>query len=295
MVQQILKLDLDPAETYDARVLIAVAYHAAGDLERAEQTYRQAIDAYPKRPEAHANLADLLVRQNRLDEAIEEYHLTADLQPDAASAVYERIGDLLSERGRHDEALDALYTAVKRDPTNAEAYYSLGWVHEQRDELGQAIAMYTQAIDISFKYEAAYIALGRVYAKQGDVESLERMIQQMRGLIITEAERYDACLVFAEVYQAAGERERQEQAYREAIALDPERAEAYTNLAQFLADQEKLDEAIQVCMQMAQQPQLRYSAQVSLGNLLAAQGKHDEARSAYRQAIETGTHLPAAG
>ena len=74
-------------------------------------------------------------------------------------------------------------------------------------------------------------------------------------------------------------------AFRQAIRLKPDLAEAHSGLGDALAAQGKLDEAISACRQAIRAKPDLAAAHSSLGNTLAAQGKLDEAIPAYRQAI----------
>jgi tetratricopeptide (TPR) repeat protein len=63
---QILATGEDPY----MRVRLGNVYRDRGELEPAEQAYRKAISHDPSIPSAYLNLADLLARQGRLDEAL---------------------------------------------------------------------------------------------------------------------------------------------------------------------------------------------------------------------------------
>src|SRR5262245_1930706 len=83
----------------------------------------------------------------------------------------------------------------------------------------------------------------------------------------------------------AGQLVAAEACYRQALAAQPNLAEAHCNLGLALTGQGKFDEAIAACRQaIAIKPDFA-NAHSSLGNALAAQGKPDEAVAAYRQAI----------
>ena len=84
--------------------------------------------------------------------------------------------------------------------------------------------------------------------------------------------------------------------YRQALALDPRRAEAHSNLALVLARQEKHDEAAALFRQaIALKPDFA-DAHNGLGFLLAWQGKLDEAVASYERAIAIApNHFEALG
>jgi predicted O-linked N-acetylglucosamine transferase (SPINDLY family) len=74
-------------------------------------------------------------------------------------------------------------------------------------------------------------------------------------------------------------------AYRQAIGIKPDYAEAYSNLGNALKDQGKLEEAIAAYRQAIGIKPDYAEAHFNLGNALRDQGKLNEAVAAYRQAI----------
>ncbi len=74
-------------------------------------------------------------------------------------------------------------------------------------------------------------------------------------------------------------------AYRQAIRIKPDYADAYSNLGAALLEQGKLDDAIAAFRQAIRIKPDYVQAFSNLGNALRNQGKPDEAIAAYRQAI----------
>ena len=72
-----------------------------------------------------------------------------------------------------------------------------------------------------------------MFGRLGDAEGIARMARQVIELELDPADRYEAQLAFAEVYREAGEFEKSERAYREALALAPENPMAYVGLRNF--------------------------------------------------------------
>ena len=76
-----------------------------------------------------------------------------------------------------------------------------------------------------------------------------------------------------------------EQAYRQALQLQPGFAEAWLNLGVALKSQGRLSDAEASCRQALQTRPAFVEALNNLGNILLAQGRHAEAESAYRHAL----------
>jgi superkiller protein 3 len=264
---------------------LARLHQGQGKLDKAEALIEKARKAAPDSADPYVVLAQLREQQGRTDDAIALYRQLVQLRPNEASGAFQRIGDLLIALERHDEAAAALGLAVQRDPSNAGAYFSLGTIHERQGNLEQAAEMYSRTIHANSDYHKAYIALGRVYGQQGNKSALESIVRQLMSLDLEPEERYAACLESAELYKTVDEAGSARASYDRAIELDPLRPEGYVALMRLFAGEGRLDDAVQVCHQMARQPELAYGAHVSRGSLLAEKQDHGSAEEAFRQAI----------
>ena len=94
--------------------------------------------------------------------------------------------------------------------------------------------------------------------------------------------------------QAQGKPEEAIGAYREAIRLKPDDADAYANLGDTLNQEGKLEEAIAAYRAAIRlQPDFA-DAHNNLGNMMANQGKLDEAVAEYRESIRIQPNMAAA-
>ena len=80
-------------------------------------------------------------------------------------------------------------------------------------------------------------------------------------------------------------------AYRHAISIKPDYAQAHSNLGNALIELRRLDEAVTACRQAIILKPDFAEARFNLGNALAGQGKLDDAVAAYRQAIRVKPNL----
>lgn len=90
-----------------------------GDLIKAIDCYRKALELRPDFFEAHNNLGTALKDQGKLDEAVESYRRALHIQPDFAEA-HQNLSIVLREQGKPDEAAAALRKAMQLG-TAAEA------------------------------------------------------------------------------------------------------------------------------------------------------------------------------
>jgi tetratricopeptide (TPR) repeat protein len=272
----------------DAFVRIGNLLRAQKRYDEAQQEFQHAIQSDPTNAEAYYNLGAVYEQQDNVDRAVQLYRQVVEFQSTgiAASQAYVRIGNLLRARKQYDQAAQEFQHAIQSSPNNPGAYYDLATIYEQQGNTKKALTNYIQATDLAPKYRDAYVGRGRIYAKRKDMKSVARMARQILDLELDPAEKYDAYLLIADVYKAAGDADQAAHSYRKALELYPKHPEAYVSLAQLLAVENRLEEALEIWRQMASQPELARTAFISIGNLLATRKKFEDAEQSYRRAIE---------
>jgi tetratricopeptide (TPR) repeat protein len=131
--------------------------------------------------------------------------------------------------GASDEALGHLQRALALDPANVQALYNLGWVHECRQEWGEALAFYRLAALRAPQDATNATSLGALLISLGrGAEAVPWLEQALRY-----APAYDrAHSLLGAALLRLGERRRAEAHLREALRLDPGDREARLALAQ---------------------------------------------------------------
>jgi len=108
------------------RAMLAAAYAADNRLPEAITAYRNLLEGEPKAASHHNNLAILLVRTGRVEEAFNHFRRARKLDK-AQAATYEfNLAAALFNAGRYKDAGSHFRNAVRRDPTMAVAHYFYG-------------------------------------------------------------------------------------------------------------------------------------------------------------------------
>ena len=161
--------------------------------------------------------------------------------------------------------------------------------HHQAGQLAQAEALYRQILQQDPNHSDALHLLGMVAYQMGRNESAVDLI----GRSIALQPHPEACRNLGVALAAQGQLDAAIAAYRQAIALNPNYAEAYGNLGNALQAKGQLDAAIAMFRQaIALIP--RPEACCQLGNALRSSGQPHEASAAYRQAIALNPQYPEA-
>ena len=116
-----------------------------GDTGSAEQLFRQALTINPSHQPSYHGLAELLVQQNRGQEAQRLLGTWAATQPYIPESHVE-LAWLQREMGQPDAAAQSLQKALQVNPNHATALAHLGQYYQDRGQAGQAVAMFQQSL-----------------------------------------------------------------------------------------------------------------------------------------------------
>jgi tetratricopeptide (TPR) repeat protein len=158
----------------------------------------------------HFVLGTVLRRQERFDEALDEFTESLRLMP-GFPETHNQLSYLFYRTDDSDNALAEARTALSIDPANAEAYRYLGLAFYAGGHYDAALHAFDEAL---VREPAASVANADVYFDMG----------------ITHRDQGDA--------------RRAAIAYRHALSLRPDFWEAHSNLGVVLHDEDKLDEAV---------------------------------------------------
>jgi tetratricopeptide (TPR) repeat protein len=145
-----------------------VATTAPDQPSQYEQELRAAVEQQPDNPQPMISLANLLVAQDRGDEAVQWYERAIAQDPDRLQSRLD-FGYALTRRGSFADAEIQFERAIAIDPESADAHYLLGelYLAWQPQRLSEARAAFEQAIAVqpgSVAAEQAEMALAEVSA-----------------------------------------------------------------------------------------------------------------------------------
>ncbi len=111
------QIELAEKQPDDASVLndLGNLLTLAGDLERAEEVYRRAVELAPEGVTPRFNLALLLQQRKNIDAAVEQLRRVVDLDPEHAWAHYQ-LGAIQEARGMEKQAVRSYARAFAIDP-----------------------------------------------------------------------------------------------------------------------------------------------------------------------------------
>lgn len=157
----------------------------SGDHSRAQELFEQVIRSDPKYPMAHMNLGSLLMTQNKVNEALAEWHKEQEVSPDDVRA-YQIPATYLTYLNRKDEAIQEWRKVLKVDPKNHDAALKLSDLLASEDKNADAASTLEAALKESPDSAKLNMALGEAYVKSGQAD---KGIPYMQKALPVETDR----------------------------------------------------------------------------------------------------------
>jgi Tfp pilus assembly protein PilF len=183
-----------------ARVLVvdstsSIAQIAMGDvlisqdrIDEAAQHYERGVELDPTFAIGFNNLGVVLARQGKLAEATQRYARAIELRPTYADA-HNNWGIVLSQQGDFPGAIEHFERAIALDPRNADAEVNLGNSFVRQRQPGAAVEHYARAAAIRPNDANAYLNWGVALAQLGRMADAA---DQFRRVLAIQPDNADA-------------------------------------------------------------------------------------------------------
>lgn len=228
-------------------LILGLKFHQVGNIQQAQQIYRQILEVDPLCAEALHLLGLLLHQTGQTEQALE--HINQALAVDGSNAVFHSsLALIYRDLGCLPKAAASYQQALAIQPEDAEGYYNLGVTLTHLNKFEEAADAFQNSLNITSTFADAHYNLGVVLEKLGN-----------EGKALAAFER--------------------------TLTLRPDYIAAYNNLGNLLYRQKQLDEAL-TCYQQALQLQSDYAyAHYNKGSVLIEQERLDEAAHNIQQAL----------
>lgn len=227
---------------------------------------------------------DVLLSNQRVDEAIAAYHELIEAHPENLLFHY-RLITLLQEHGRVDEAERQLRSVVKARPENTELKLWLAEFLANQRDLGKAEEALNSFLQAQPELVELRMALARVYVAKGDVEAAESVYQQVIAANETNSIGLDARNALVELYFSR-RRESEGQALLEQIfEIENENSRALTTRAKLALSKGDTKVAISDLRTVAKNQSEPVEALMLLAGAHEMEGDFELALDNYRQVL----------
>jgi tetratricopeptide (TPR) repeat protein len=303
----------------EARFRLAEAYVADADWKRAGREYVRAADLLPKDVAAQLKAGHVLLFARQFQDAATRAHnaLALDRRNVEAQVL---LGNALAGLRDVDGAIEEIQEAIRLDPNYALGYVSLGALEHAAGRQADAEAAFKQAIVANPSSVPAYLGLANFYWANHREADAARTLEQALAVAPNEflpnrmmalfhiaagrpaeAERYltklaslaqdvDAQLVLADYYLASNRTDKALPLLQK-IATTPSRGEAELRLARLdMRERRQAEARKRLDALLAREPG-NADALVLDAELLAADGKLDQAVGKLQTAVSANPGL----
>jgi tetratricopeptide (TPR) repeat protein len=283
------------AKLYSA---LGAAYEQRKDYKKAIDAYKHAIVLDRDNLDAIRGLAENYLNDGQLDEALEQYKVIADSNPEDAQT-YVRMAEIYRRQGKYDLALENLKRADTLVPDTMDVPYSMAAVYQAQGRYDDAIKLLQDLLKKTEKSD--------VGTSQADRNNRAIFIERL-GMIYREQENYTAAVdTFRKMlplgdenarsgYQEIIDTYREAKQWAQATAVAKEAVERMPDdhdlrmvLDAQLADMGQVDQAVSDVRSILKGGPEDRNVYVQLGIIYTRAKRWDDALAALAQAEELST------
>jgi tetratricopeptide (TPR) repeat protein len=245
---RVVIMPLEQQLTIQQAVKLAMQYHSAGELPKAQSMYQQILNTDPNQPDA--------------------LHL---------------LGVIAHQGGKSDIAVELIRKAIAIKPDYAEAYCNLGNALKELDQLEETEKSYRRSIELNPHFAHAHSNLGVLLQETGRMKGAE---QSCRRALELNPEFFDAQNNLSSILIETGRLEEAEQSCRRTLQLNPNFAHAHSNLGVVLLETGRLEEAERSCRRALELNPNCAAPLADLALVILRRGRSSEAVSHLHRALE---------
>lgn len=204
-----------------------------------ERLFRRALEAAGESGIVHGVLSEGFRRQGKLEEALAEARLAAELSPETVRH-WNNLGVSLRDLGRYAQARDALLRAVALDPEYAAGWANLAEVEQQLGNVAQAERAALEATRLAPLEAQGWYRLGLLRMANGHADEAIGHLEQAVRLNPTYTAAWNT---LGALCQGLGQTGSAERAFQAAARSEPKNPVLWRNLGVYYAQTARYAEA----------------------------------------------------
>ena len=232
--------------------LLGDAYNQIHDLPKAEQAYRQASEAQPDDINHRKQLAQTLLAEEKLPEALEQFQRLSQMDADDPDN-YLRLAEIYRQLRQLDKAEQNVLLAKQRAPNSLEVTYYEASIYEDQGRLDDSIRVLSDAVT-AVKTESEftpsrrrtlailYQQLGQLYRETSNYTAAVNTFEEMLRLGTEEDRR--ARVMIMDTYRDARDISKALEAARKAVDAYPKDRSILTSQALLFGENAQADLAV---------------------------------------------------
>jgi Flp pilus assembly protein TadD len=213
--------------------------HLAGNMEMAEERYREALLLDGNNAVAHNNLGFLLSQTRKFDEAEIEYFQALEINPEYATA-HSNLGLLYLILQRWEEAEQQLLKAISFDQNDFQANENLAKIYMLKGDFPNSEIFWKKCYSIQ-PQSSQLIELSHVLITQ---KKLDEAMDILQNILSDEEDNPRLYSLLGIIYFAKYDFGSAIKCFKRTLGIEPENAEARHNLAMSLLKTGQNEEAL---------------------------------------------------
>jgi len=202
----------------------------ANDLEKEELVYRQLIKKNEAPSNVFCNLGIICGKTGRAEEAVSLFKKYIVLEP-TSSIAYNNLALILTKQKKYNEAIENFLIALKFEQ-QSKTYFNLALAYEEMGKEKKATYNYKEALKIDSKNAEALCNLGNLYYVSGDLEEAKQCLEQS----IKNKPTLDAALNnLGLVNMAYGDFKAAKKKFIDTLKINPLNSKAHYNLSNLIS------------------------------------------------------------
>ncbi len=218
---------------------------SSGDLDESIVAYQKAVVIDPNSAEIHNDLGNAFRLQGQLDNAVISIQNSISIQPNCLA--FYNLGLVMQDQENVDEAISYYKQAIAINPNFVQAYNNLGNIFQTLDKLDKALEYYKTAVRIDPDYLEVQSNLGTIYINNNELNEAINCYQHILRINPNSCEAENNLGI---AYNHSHQMEMAISHYRRALQINPKYADAKNNLGFALQKQDEIDQAI-LCYEAA--------------------------------------------
>lgn len=274
----------------DRKLQSGLQHQQSGQLDEAEQCYRQILRSEPNDAEALHLLGVLAQQRGNYQEAVRLIQSAIQYNP-AVSDYHVNLGNTYQLQGSISEAIDSYRHALKMNASDREVRHSLACMLMERGDLADAEAQFQQLLESRPVFAETYYNMGNLQSRRGN---LQGAVDYYRRAIALKANCFEFHFNLAGTLFALHQYLEAAQSYRQALQIKPKDADALYSLGVALQEHGDLEAAAEAYQDALQQNPNHASALSNLSAVLMEDGKLERASKLLQISVKERPDSPEA-
>jgi tetratricopeptide (TPR) repeat protein len=276
----------DPEHSSEAHLLLAFIYQGKGQLEEAEQEFKQVLKLAPGAVAADVALSRLYATKGDKGAALDFAEQAAKLAPNDPEARITLIRAVLNngDTARADREIRMMLAMF---PNSSAVQVQAGGLFLARKDVTSARAAFNRAIELDAK---SADALAGLVALDLGGRNARSALDRVGARLATSPDDAAGWFLAAKTYAMLGDSAQSEKALKRTIELDPGRVQAFAMLGDLRAMSGKLDDALHQFQTWAEREPKSVAAQTMVGLTLERLNRTQDAKQVYEKILTMDRH-----